>query len=60
MPDFIDETSEREEAVCQATIASRVRYTGVSAVRCVECNEPIPEGRRVAVPGVKLCVECAS
>ena len=25
---------------------------------CVECDEPIPEARRQAVPGVKLCIEC--
>jgi phage/conjugal plasmid C-4 type zinc finger TraR family protein len=60
MPDFIDETSEREEAVYQATITTRVRYTGISAAWCAKCSVPIPEGRRVAVPGVKLCVECAS
>jgi len=31
---------------------------GESAATCVECDEPIPEARRAAVPGVKLCVEC--
>ena len=31
---------------------------GESAILCVECDEPIPEARRAAVPGVKLCVEC--
>ena len=25
---------------------------------CEECDESIPEARRVAVPGVRLCVEC--
>lgn len=25
---------------------------------CEECDEPIPEARRLAVPGVRLCVEC--
>lgn len=23
------------------------------------CGEPIPEGRRVALPGVQYCVDCA-
>lgn len=31
---------------------------GKSAKRCVECDSPIPEKRRKAVPGVQLCVEC--
>jgi phage/conjugal plasmid C-4 type zinc finger TraR family protein len=59
MSDFIDETLEREDALHQATIANRVRYTGVSATHCVECGEVIPQGRRDAVQGVKLCVDCA-
>lgn len=31
-----------------------------SAYFCESCDEPIPEGRRLAVPGVALCVECQS
>ena len=31
---------------------------GESASICVECDEPIPEARRKAIPGVKLCVDC--
>lgn len=31
---------------------------GESAVDCVECGEPIPEARRKALPGVKLCIDC--
>lgn len=31
-----------------------------SAAFCDECDEPIPEARRVAIPGVRLCVECQS
>ncbi|MFW2542042.1 DksA/TraR family C4-type zinc finger protein [Primorskyibacter sp. 2E107] len=33
---------------------------GESLAQCAECGEEIPEARRVALPGVKLCVECAS
>jgi len=58
--DFIDKTLEREDALHQVTIANRVRYVGVSATHCVECGEAIPQGRRDAVQGVKLCMECAS
>jgi phage/conjugal plasmid C-4 type zinc finger TraR family protein len=32
--------------------------TGPSATHCDECEEPIPEPRRVALPGVRLCVRC--
>lgn len=27
---------------------------------CAECDEPIPEKRRVAIPGVQLCIDCQS
>jgi phage/conjugal plasmid C-4 type zinc finger TraR family protein len=32
--------------------------TGVSLAECEECEKVIPEARRLAVPGVRLCVEC--
>lgn len=32
--------------------------TGPGRARCEECNAPIPEARRKAVPGVRLCVSC--
>ena len=31
---------------------------GPSLDRCEECDAPIPEARRKAVPGVRLCVAC--
>lgn len=31
---------------------------GESRTHCAECDEPIPEARRTALPGVKLCVDC--
>lgn len=33
---------------------------GDSLTECAECGEEIPEKRREAIPGVKLCVDCAS
>lgn len=33
---------------------------GESLTHCAECDEPIPEARRTALPGVKLCIECQS
>ncbi len=29
-----------------------------SSTHCAECEEPIPEARRRAIPGVKLCIHC--
>jgi phage/conjugal plasmid C-4 type zinc finger TraR family protein len=31
---------------------------GPSLSHCEECDAPIPEARRKAVPGVRLCVAC--
>jgi phage/conjugal plasmid C-4 type zinc finger TraR family protein len=31
---------------------------GPGLSRCEECDTAIPEARRKAVPGVRLCVEC--
>lgn len=31
---------------------------GESLTHCEECDAPIPEARRQAVPGVHLCVNC--
>lgn len=32
--------------------------TGPSSSHCEECGAAIPEPRRIAVPGVRLCVAC--
>ncbi len=31
---------------------------GESLTHCAECDEEIPEARRIALPGVKLCIDC--
>ncbi len=31
---------------------------GESLKHCAECDQPIPEARREAVPGVRLCLQC--
>lgn len=33
---------------------------GESLQYCAECDTPIPEARRQALPGVRLCVSCQS
>ncbi|MFU8830573.1 MAG: DksA/TraR family C4-type zinc finger protein [Wenzhouxiangella sp.] len=38
---------------------ARARLGGGESLReCTECGDPIPEARRKAVPGVRLCVSC--
>jgi len=31
---------------------------GQGPSRCENCEEPIPEARRKAIPGVRLCIHC--
>ena len=38
--------------------ATAVNPDAVSAAFCEECGNAIPEARRIAVPGVALCVAC--
>ncbi len=59
MADVIDTAQERADLVLSAQIqAARATVAGVSAMFCIECNRPIPEERRAALPGVELCVYC--
>ena len=41
-----------------ARLKARKTPVGDSLSHCAECEEPIPEARRVALPGVKLCIDC--
>lgn len=38
--------------------AKRQLTDGPGLTHCADCNAPIPEARRDAVPGVRLCVTC--
>jgi phage/conjugal plasmid C-4 type zinc finger TraR family protein len=59
MADVIDTAQERADLVLSAQIqAARATVVGVSAMFCIECNRPILEERRAALPGVELCVYC--
>ena len=33
---------------------------GKSLSQCEDCADPIPEARRKAIPGIRLCVGCQS
>jgi phage/conjugal plasmid C-4 type zinc finger TraR family protein len=41
-----------------ARMQARKKPVGDSLTHCAECDEPIPEARRTAIPGVKLCIDC--
>ena len=41
-----------------ARLRLRSKAGGESRTQCLDCEEPIPEARRQAIPGVKLCIEC--
>jgi phage/conjugal plasmid C-4 type zinc finger TraR family protein len=43
-----------------ARLKARPAPVGDSLTHCADCEEPIPEARRQAIPGVKLCRDCAA
>ena len=50
-----------DDTVRDAVSAARTRMpAGDSLEFCEECDEPIPERRRAALPGVRTCVVCQS
>ncbi len=36
----------------------QLSHAGPALTHCEECGEPIPQRRREAIPGVRLCVSC--
>lgn len=57
--DIIDTAAEIEELQRNAALsAHRLNRNAISAECCEECDEPIPEPRRAAVPGCKTYAEC--
>lgn len=53
--DQIDSTVEDE-----LERARRRLPQGESLMHCEECGEEIPQARRDAIPGVRLCIVCQS
>jgi phage/conjugal plasmid C-4 type zinc finger TraR family protein len=48
-----------DDSIAEAIERARARLpAGESLSHCEECAEAIPEARRQAVPGVRLCVAC--
>jgi len=48
-----------DDSIKDAIERARARLpSGPSLANCEECDEAIPEARRQAVPGVRLCIAC--
>ena len=59
MADAMDIAQQREQAERERLINNaRSRIASPSRFLCEECDEPIPEARRIAIPGVAFCVTC--
>ncbi|MFZ7090069.1 DksA/TraR family C4-type zinc finger protein [Primorskyibacter sp. 2E233] len=56
----VNEQIEASIADELARLKARRSPVGESLTECAECGEEIPEKRRLALPGVKLCIDCAS
>ena len=59
MADQLDRAWELSEMHLKEALANRKSFYGESRTHCRDCEEPIPEGRRNAVPGCQYCVKCA-
>jgi phage/conjugal plasmid C-4 type zinc finger TraR family protein len=48
-----------DDSIADAIERARAQLpSGPGLSHCEECGEPIPEARRQAVPGVRLCIAC--
>ncbi len=55
----VEEQIEASLADELARLKARTRpLGGTSRETCVDCEEPIPQARREAIPGVTLCIDC--
>ncbi len=60
MPDEIDQAQHHNEWHQRLALkqAQAKASTQPSRLECLDCEEPIPEARRQAVPGCKRCIDC--
>ena len=59
MADAMDLAQQREQEDRERHISNaRSRIASPSRFLCEECDEPIPEARRITIPGVAFCVTC--
>lgn len=61
MADDVDMAQELEQTIISTALANRSQqYAGESKHFCMECDAVIPHKRREMLPGVDVCVTCAS
>ncbi|HBM3276626.1 TraR/DksA family transcriptional regulator [Klebsiella oxytoca] len=59
MADAMDLAQQREQEDRERHISNaRSRIAIPSLFLCEQCDAPIPEARRIAIPGVAFCVNC--
>lgn len=59
MADAMDRAQQWEQESRERHINNaRSRIAAPSRFICEECDAPIPEARRIAIPGVSCCVTC--
>lgn len=59
MADVADIANDIAQERIQRILSSRPQQINqVSAILCEECGAPIPEARRLALPGVATCIHC--
>lgn len=58
--DEIDIAQEINERQLEIALDEHHRQmpTGPSLTVCIDCDEPIPTARRLAVPGCRRCIDC--
>lgn len=59
--DAVDHAQERELAHLEEHLEKQARAAKLDAPGaeiCADCNEPIPEERRIAMPSAFRCVGC--
>lgn len=57
--EIIDAANElAQQRIDMAIAAHRINRDAVSAVKCAECGDKLPEARRKAYPGCTMCVDC--
>ncbi|WP_298494008.1 DksA/TraR family C4-type zinc finger protein [uncultured Maritimibacter sp.] len=54
----VNEQIEASVAEELERMRTRRAPVGESLRECAECGEEIPEARQVALPGVKICIDC--
>lgn len=57
----LDDELERIDAINDLRIAAKVhaaRISGTGPLRCIDCDNVIPQARREAVRGCERCIDC--